>query len=156
MTKIIKKDGKFALVVNDIITPITEIVDDGKTLKLPANDVNRKYFSIARFEEKAINNELELTYKESIKIGTGSTRRSVKPLEDFLEGDEKAKYIELRDKAMAKRKEANKPTPLTAKEKALRAIERAKAQLAALEALEASEPKAEKPKAEKKGKKNAQ
>lgn len=151
MTKIIKKDGKFALVVNDVTTPITEIVDDGKTLKLPANDVNRKYFSIARFEEKAINNELELTYKESIKIGTGSTRRSVKPLEDFLEGDEKAKYIELRDKAMAKRKEANKPTPLTAKEKALRALERAKAQLAALAALETSEPNAEKPK----GKKNA-
>jgi len=153
MTKIIKKDDKFALVVNDVTTPITEIVDDGKTLKLPANDVNRKYFSIARFEDKATNNELELSYKQTVKLGTGSTRRNVKPLEDFLEGDEKTKYIELRDKAMAKRKEANKPTPMTAKEKALRALERAKAQLAELEALEA---KAEKPKGKKKELKKAQ
>lgn len=51
----------YELVDNGVTTPITKIVDDGKTLVLPSNSSNRKYWSI----EKVNKGEVELTYKET-------------------------------------------------------------------------------------------
>ena len=51
----------YELVDNGVTTPITKIVDDGKTLVLPPNSSNRKYWSI----EKVNKGEVELTYKET-------------------------------------------------------------------------------------------
>ena len=127
---------------NGVVKPIDKIVDGGKTYKLPENASNRQYFNIARFEKDAMDGRLELTYKPSVTIGTREgTKRQVKPLEDWLEGDDRALYLELKAKAQKARDEANTKAPMTELEKAQRRMERAQK---ALEKLLASENKEEK------------
>lgn len=101
--------------------PIDTLVDDGKTLKLPENPSNRKYFNLKKVEDA--NGIIELTYKESITIGPKSTEPK-KPLEEYLNEEDKALYLALIEKAKKNRAEANKKTPLTEKEKLLKKIER--------------------------------
>lgn len=139
MAKIINKDGQWTIEDNGTVTTIDKIVDDGKTLKLPTNSSNRQYFSIATFNKSAVNGELELTYKASVTITkTPGTQRTIKPLEDWLEGDDKAKYLELQKKAKEARDKANTATPKTELEKAQARLAKAAAELKAIEDAEAA------------------
>ena len=118
--RIVADDGKVQ------VTPIDRTYPgEPTTLVLPDNPSNRKYFSTKKLEEIG-EDGLELTYKESKTFGPrlpGSTSPR-KPLEDYLEPDERKLYDELMAKARARREEANKPKPLTELEKAQRAYER--------------------------------
>lgn len=116
--------------------PIDTIVDDGKTLKLPENPSNRKYFNIKKVE--AAGGSIELAYKESITFGPRTDEpREKKPLEDYLEGEDRIIFLELLEKAKKNRAEANKKVPLTPLEKKKREVERLMAQIARMESEEA-------------------
>lgn len=115
--------------------PIDTIVDEGKTLKLPENPSNRKYFSLKKVEDA--DGVIELTYKETIKLGTREPGESKKPLEDYLNDEDKALYLALVEKAKAARAEAHKKVPMTPIEKKKAQIERLKAQIAKMESEEA-------------------
>ena len=135
-TSITSTTGYELRIVNDDghmeTKPITEIVDDGKTLKLPENPSNRKYFSIKKVNDA--NGEIELTYKATITIGTtGSTS---KKLEDYLDESDRELYIALVEKAKRAKEEAAKK-PKTEVEKARARYERALAELKRLEEAEA-------------------
>lgn len=112
--------------------PITEIVDDGKTLKLPENPSNRKYFSIKKVNEA--NGEIELTYKATVTLGTSTN--STKKLEDYLDESDRELYLALVEKAKKAKEEAAKK-PKTEVEKARARYERALAELKRLEEAEA-------------------
>lgn len=99
-------------------------------LKLPENPSNRKWFSTKKVE--AAGGEIELSYKESKTIGPRTESAPRKGLEEYLEGEDKATYLALVEKAKANREAANKRAPMTEYEKRLRAVERAKAKLAEL------------------------
>lgn len=129
-TKLIKGENGFAIEVEGTLKPITQLVDEGKTLVLPENDVNRKYFSIKTFENHAVNGELELTYKAPVTIVNKPTSR--KPLEDFLEGKDKDTYLKLVAQAEEARKAASVKPKLTAVEKLQQSIARNQAKLDAL------------------------
>lgn len=115
--------------------PIDTLVDDGKTLKLPENPSNRKYFNLAKVE--AADGIVELTYKETIKLGNREPSESKKPLEDYLNDEDKALYLALVEKAKAAKAEAHKKVPMTPIEKKKAQIERLKAQIAKMESEEA-------------------
>lgn len=114
---------------------IDTLVDDGKTLKLPENPSNRKYFNLAKVE--SADGIVELTYKETIKLGTREPGESKKPLEDYLNDEDKALYLALIEKAKAAKAEAHKKVPMTPIEKKRAQIERLKAQIAKMEREEA-------------------
>ena len=99
-----------------------------KSLKLPENPSNRKYFSIEK-----IGDEVELTYKETKVLGP---RGNSKKIEDYITDEEKAIITDIMAKAKA-RKEADKPRELTPVEKAQLKIEKAKKELEKLLAEEA-------------------
>lgn len=105
-----EKEFKFELVEiddmsNENIKDILDIVDEGRTLKLPENSSNRKFFSIRKIEENG--GMIELSYKESIKLDKTRSRKS---LEDYLTDDEKIIIENLMNKArMRKEEEMNKP-----------------------------------------------
>ena len=63
--KIYTQDSKYFMedFDNDVITELTEFVDDGKTLKLPDNSANRKYCAV----KKAISGIKENELKEALK-----------------------------------------------------------------------------------------
>ena len=118
MTKIIKTPHTstgYSIQVTDengtTTTPINEIVDEGKTLKLPSNPSNRKYFSVKKVEDA--NGEIELTYKETIHLSpklekSEKSDKSPAPkkddLTDYLDDEDKKPYEDLIKKA-TKRKE---------------------------------------------------
>lgn len=119
---------------------IEEIVDEGKTLKLPVNPSNRKYFSIKKVEEAG--GQIELSYKETRTIKGNTNRKTAK---DYLTAEEQAIIDELlgraHDRLQAAREEAKKPM---SKEEKLRAkIAKLEAELAALDAEENTEEESE-------------
>ena len=97
---VIKNDDGSILNRMDIET----IVDEGKTLKLPENPSNRKFFSIKKIEEAG--GTLELTHKESIKIGERSSVS--KSLEDYMTDEEKKIIDDIKKKAEQRREDAKK------------------------------------------------
>ena len=129
---VIKDDNGLIVETKSIDT----LVDDGKTLKLPENPSNRKYYNLAKVE--AADGIVELTYKESITLGTRSGEpKEKKPLEDYLNDEDKALYLALVEKAKKNRAEANKKLPLTPKEKLEREVARLQAKIAKMESEEA-------------------
>lgn len=103
MTKIIKDDTTktgFALVDGDITLPIDELVDDGKTLKLPKNSSNRTYYSLKKMTE----GHDELTYKETRTLSVkGDAKPKQAPWEDYLTDEEKKTLEDLKAKAEERR-----------------------------------------------------
>lgn len=76
------------------------IVDDGKTLKLPENPSNRKYYAIKKVIEAG--GTVELTYKETKVFGPKSestTKTATKGWYEYLTDEEKEIYNELKAKA---------------------------------------------------------
>ena len=116
---------------NEVVVPIdSQPKGEPFTLILPENESNRKYFSSKKVD--AAGGKIELTYKESKTFGHRSESTTRKGLEEYLEGDDKATYLALVEKAKAAREAANKKAPMTEYEKKLRAVQRAQAALDAL------------------------
>lgn len=101
----------FELIVKDengkvtTTMPIDDIVDNGKTLVLPENPSNRKYFNIEKV--KKAGGTVELTYKPTKTLTTGPR----KSLEDYMTEEEKATIAKIEADAKARRdaeREANK------------------------------------------------
>ena len=87
------------------------------TLILPDNPLCRKYVSL----KKAQSSDVVELVEPTTKVSSGeSTPR--KPLEDYLEGEERELYLKLKTKAITKMNES------TALEKARTLYERAKAE----------------------------
>lgn len=108
---VIKEDNKV------VKTVLIEEYDpnNAKSLKLPENPSNRKYFSIEK-----IGTGIELTYKESKTLGP---RGSSKKLEDYMTDEEKKIVEEIMNKCK-ERKANDKPKELTPLEKAKRMLEK--------------------------------
>ena len=102
------------------------------SLVLPENPSNRQYYTMAKVDEAG--GEVELTYKASITLGTTVERSPKKPLEDYLDGEDRELYLALVEKAKKAREEAHKKVPLTEEEKLMRIIERETKKLEALRA----------------------
>lgn len=96
------------------------------TLILPTNPSNRQYFSSKKVD--AAGGEIELTYKETRHLDSNPTPK--KPIEDYLDEDDRALFLSLLEKARKNREEANKKVPMTAEEKLKRQIERLEKRLA--------------------------
>ena len=106
----------------ETVNPITQIVDDGKTYKLPENPSNRKYWAVSKVTDVPV----ELTYKETKTLGPRTESGSTKKLIDYLTDEEKATIEKLM--ALAKeRREAEKSKAMSPVEKARREYERKKA-----------------------------
>lgn len=100
------------------------------TLVLPPNGANRKYFNSKKVE--AAGGTIELTYKESKTVGPRTESTPRKGLEEYLEGEDRAMYLALVEKAKANREAANKKPPMTEEEKLRRRIARDEARIAEL------------------------
>ena len=101
----------FELIVKDesgkvtTTMPIVDTADEGKTLVLPENPSNRKYFNIEKVNKAG--GTIELTYKATKTLTTGPR----KSLEDYMTEEEKATIAQIEANAKARRdteREANK------------------------------------------------
>lgn len=91
--KIYTQDSKYFMedFDNDVITELTEFVDDGKTLKLPENSANRKYCAV----KKAISG-IVLDYKETRTLDKSNVAKTPKvDFKEYYTEEEKAKIDEL-------------------------------------------------------------
>ena len=132
--KVYKKEGKFFMEDQGNIVELTPNKD--YWLKLPANSCNRVWTNCARVD-KAIDQCVD--YGDEVKmprIVTGRSNVERKPLEDYLEGDDRKLYLELVEKAKKAREEANKKKPLTKLEKAQREFEKWQKEVARLTNME--------------------
>lgn len=113
---------------NEKILPIdNQPKNEPNTLILPENPSNRKYFNTKKVDNN--NGEIELTYKETIKIGTTTKSTSTKSLEDYLSDDDKKTYLELVEKAKKAKELATTKTP---EQKLREKIEKLQAELKAI------------------------
>ena len=104
MTKIIttneSKTG-YAIQDNDFILNIDEMTDDGKTLKLPDNSSNRKFYSLKKIQE----GKTELTYKASTTYGP----REKKNWQDYMTQEEKDALTLIKERCLERMAE-DKPS----------------------------------------------
>ena len=131
--KVYKKEGKFFMEDQGNIVELTPNKD--YWLKLPANSCNRVWTNCARVD-KALDQCVD--YGDEVKmprIITGRSNVERKPLEDYLNGDDRKLYLELVEKAKKAREEANKK-PLTKLEKAQREFEKWQKEVARLTNME--------------------
>lgn len=125
MANITRKNGNLYLIDGATETIITKKIDShGKDYwVLPKNSANRQYFQVEKLEKFLNENngivELTETIKHQRTEGSQSSTQK-KPLEDYLEGEERETYLRLRKKAIAK---MNEDTMI---EKARLAYEKAK------------------------------
>lgn len=104
--RIYSKDSKYYMEDNGTTTELVEVVDNGKTLKLPENSSNRKYCSV----EKALKG-ITMDYKETKVFGPRENTQSkesapkksdapkLNELVELLTEDEKEVYRDLMNKA---------------------------------------------------------
>lgn len=114
----------YALIERDDNGEVIKTVDLNKThthsktgivtIDLPKNSANRLCINPTKLEKELANcDEYELPYKDESERRTYSNGKKV---EDYLTEDEKQIIAEIMAKAKA-RKEADKPAPLTEREK---------------------------------------
>ena len=139
LAKIVKlEDGYHVEDMDGNISDVCKLVDEGgKTIALPKNPSNRKWFNKAKADDAiAANGYCPLTYKASKTLGPVGSRSTAMPnakLISYLSEEEQAEYKAIIDRAIAAR-DADKKKPMTEKEKLEAKIAKAKAALAALEA----------------------
>ena len=104
MTKIIttneSKTG-YAIQDGELILNIDEMTDDGKTLKLPDNSSNRKFYSLKKIQE----GKTELTYKNSMTYGP----RDKKNWQDYMTQEEKDALTLIKERCLERMAE-DKPS----------------------------------------------
>ena len=126
-------DGEYVVVQivdgAEVISDVCKIVDDGKTIALPANDSNRKYFNLAKFEEaKNEADEMLLTYKATVTLGDRPKSLPNGNLIAYLSDELQEEYKAIIDRAVEARAE-QKAKPLTDLEKAQAKVKSAQAAL---------------------------
>ena len=134
--KIVKEeDGYHVVDFDGTVGPVCKLCDEGnKTIVLTPNASNRKWFSVARAEQEiAEKGYVELYYKGTKKIGSGSTRIPNEKLIAYLPQELQDEYKAIIARAI-EAKNADKKKPMTEREKLMAKIEKAKAALAMLEA----------------------
>ena len=131
---IIVNDGEYVVVdLDGAVLGTTTLVDGGKTLKLPANPSNRKWFNLA-IADKAISEQgrCELCYKATKKIGSGvSSKLPHAKLIAYLPDDLQAEYNAIIDEArkLMEADRATRKTGKTPEEKLAEKIAKKKAEL---------------------------
>lgn len=131
---IIVNEGEYLVVdLDGTVLGTTTIVDNGKTLKLPANPSNRKWFNLA-IAEKAINEQgkCDLTYKASKQVGVStSSKLPHAKLIAYLPDDLQAEYNAIIEEArkLMEADRATRKTGKTAEEKLAEKIAKKKAEL---------------------------
>lgn len=118
--KIYKQDSSFFMEDNGTTTQL--VPDKGYYLRLPANSTNRQFVSCKKVDN-APNQTID--YGDEIKQPRTIGPVTKKPLEDYLNDEDKALYLSLIEKAKKAREEASKKQPMTELEKAQRAYEKA-------------------------------
>ena len=123
--KIYKTNDTFYMEDNDTIVELSPNKD--YFLKLPENSVNRVWVSCKKVD-KAPNQTID--YGDIVKTPRTLTT-SKRPLEDYLNDEDKAMYLALIEKAKKAREEATKK-PMTEEEKLKAKIAKYQAQYEAL------------------------
>ena len=123
--RIYKTNDTFYMEDNDTIVELSPNKD--YFLKLPENSVNRVWVSCKKVD-KAPNQTID--YGDIVKTPRTLTT-SKRPLEDYLNDEDKAMYLALIEKAKKAREEATKK-PMTEEEKLKAKIARYQAQYEAL------------------------
>lgn len=141
MVTITKNGEIYQLNDNGIITDLKVVQPKGwdPTIQLPENSTGRKLINVPKLDKALAENPVyELKAKGERKMPTSSTPRTVKGLEEYLDGDDKGKYLELVAKAKANREASKKKAPKTEYEKALALRDKWLAKVAELEIAEAA------------------
>ena len=128
--KVYKKEGKFFMEDKGNIVEVTPNKD--YWLKLPVNSCNRVWTNCAKVDKAP---DQCVDYGDTVKMPRIITGRSVterKPLEDYLNEEDRKLLLELVEKAKKAREEATKKKPLTELEKAQREVEKWQARVALL------------------------
>lgn len=128
--KVYKEAGKFFMEDKGNVVEVTPNKD--YWLKLPTNSCNRVWTNCAKVD-KAPNQCVD--YGDTVKLPRTITGRSTterKPLEDYLNEEDRKTYLALIEKAKAAKAEATKKVPLTELEKAQRAVAKWQAKVAQL------------------------
>lgn len=136
MVKIYKENETIYMEDNGNIVDLTDhIMVDKKTgrdvIKLPENSANRQWIMADKVTEEGV----ELSYKETRTIGV---RGSSKKLQDYMTDEEKQIVADIMAKCQ-ERKDADKPTPMTAEDKLRAKIAKLQAQIDALNKEEVDE-----------------
>lgn len=137
IVKIVKDDdGDFHVIDADgVMGAKCKIIEDGRTISLTKNAANRQYCAVAK-ANAGIEADgffvLTVRTTEPRKLGS-MTKLPNEKLISYLPEELQAEYKELIARAIAAR-DAEVNRPLTDREKAERALEKAKAQLAKLQA----------------------
>lgn len=138
MSRIEKRENNYYLINGDTEKVVPTKVD-AKTgvvwLKLPENEEGRQWMSSNKFKD---TNVVELTpHVDRVCTARNGEPKEKKPLEDYLNDEDKALYLALVEKAKKNRAEANKRVPMTEKEKLQAKVARLQAQIAKMESEEA-------------------
>lgn len=136
MVKIYKENETIYMEDGDEIVELNEYITVDKksgkeVIKLPENSANRQWIMVDKVTEEGI----ELNYKETRTIGA---RGSSKKLQDYMTDEEKQIVADIMAKCQ-ERKNADKPTPMTAEEKLRAKIAKLQAQIDALNKEEVDE-----------------
>ena len=128
--KVYKKEGRFFMEDQGNVVELTPNKD--YWLKLPTNSCNRVWTNCKKVD-RAPNQCVD--YGDEVKVPriiTGRSAAERKPLEDYLNEEDRKTYLELVEKAKKAREEATKKKPLTELEKAQRNVEKWQARVEAL------------------------
>lgn len=137
IVKIVKDDeGDFHVIDTDgVMGAKCKIIEDGRTISLTKNAANRQYCAVAK-ANAGIEADgffvLTVRTTEPRKLGM-STKMPNEKLISYLPEDLQEEYKAIIARAIAAR-DAEMNRPLSDREKAERALEKAKAQLAKLQA----------------------
>lgn len=123
MVTITKNGEIYQLNDNGVITDLKVVQPKGwdPTIELPENSTGRKLINVPKLDKALAENPVyELKAKGERKSpGKSDTPRTVKGLEEYLDGEDKATYLALVAKARANREASKKKAPKTEYEKAL-------------------------------------
>lgn len=130
---IIVNEGEYVVVdLDGNVLGTTTLVDDGKTLKLPANPSNRKWFNLAN-AQAAIDEQgkCDLTYKATRKVGSGNSSLPHAKLIAYLPEELQSEYNAIIDEArkLMEADRATRKTGKTPEEKLAEKIAKKKAEL---------------------------
>lgn len=130
---IIVNEGEYVVVdLDGNVLGTTTLVDDGKTLKLPANPSNRKWFNLAN-AKAAIDEQgkCDLTYKATRTVGSGNSSLPHAKLIAYLPEELQAEYNSIIDEArkLMEADRATRKTGKTPEEKLAEKIAKKKAEL---------------------------
>lgn len=129
--KVYKKEGKFVMEDQGKVVELTPNAD--YYLKLPVNTCNRVWVSCAKVDKapgQCIDYGAEAKVARVLGPREGNVER--KPLEDYLNEEDRKTYLALIEKAKAAKAAANKKQPTSELEKAQRAVEKWQARVALL------------------------